>query len=334
MGNSHGMLSLVIGLLINLSFLILYGICSVCPLKPRKIPEKGKIHQIFRFSTRIISYGKTQKLFIHIHSYLIQITIKILIINSRDLINHTTMAQDISSDPIIQKLQVLRIFDEPIRFINTYQGMPINQPGRIIDSRMGTVKIKTSKAQLIALQDKKETYFEIDVTSAFYKAAIQSLNWQEETVELTDFKAVAVPLGLRSAVRISANDIPVYFTHAGRKKTVQARLIDLSLVGISLLYSKSAGRAHVPACEDTIEIRFELPVVIDEEETIQPVICSGTVAYFFQQTGSKDIRLGIRIKFDNTQEQIVNHFIIQREISLLKHIREISDQESISPFSA
>jgi RNase P/RNase MRP subunit p29 len=229
------------------------------------------------------------------------------------------------SSTTLQKLQVLPIIDEPIRFINTYEGMPVNQAGEIIDSEAGSVRVKTSKTQLLALEGKTETYFEIDITSAFYKARIKSIDWHASVVELTDFEAVAIPLGLRSAVRINTSGIAVTFLQANRKKPYEAQLIDLSLVGIAIKIAKSSSRLHVPITGDVLQINYDLPIEVEGDETRQRISCQGMIIYsLFDQDGAY-FRLGIETSLDQTQEQYINHFILQHQIKLIQQIRDLSE---------
>jgi hypothetical protein len=56
------------------------------------------------------------------------------------------------------------------------------------------------------------------------------------------------------------------------------------------------------------------------------------VKYSLLENESGNYRLGIETKLDHAQEQIINHYILQRQIKLIRQIRDLSensDQDSI-----
>ncbi|MDD2838440.1 MAG: PilZ domain-containing protein [Sulfuricurvum sp.] len=214
-------------------------------------------------------------------------------------------------DTLIDALERLRQSHEPIMVLNTYYGVPIQYPAKVVHTDIHSVTIKPHPIQETAalLQNGiyllKSNQLSGDVYASVNPVYIDG----ERLLELSRFDQLETSLYHRQSVRVQPNTShTINIIHSGL--TLHCRLYDISIGGIALtskhLYS-------IPAHSETTLI-FPSDIITNLGEITGYLV--------FKSSYEGGYKYHFKIEPSLQQEGELSKYIARREQEIVKQLRE------------
>lgn len=202
-----------------------------------------------------------------------------------------------------------------LKLLNYYKGVPISYGANILEVDKEVLVVSAHETQLAVLENDMRTLMK---SSHFRKdiiADVMSIDWRTEIVILRNFIYTDILSEKRSAVRVDLDDpTPVIVSYEEGKETI-GRLNDLSVEGLALLMPDDC----VIDPETKVNLNIRLPIIGQQgfhDLTIEAVFLK-TI-----QT-SQHLKHIFMISLDRRSENLFCHFISQRQLELVKELKEI-----------
>jgi len=135
-------------------------------------------------------------------------------------------------DAIYDLLQNLIKTNEPVRFYNTYRGMPVNFSGNILKMIGKRALFKVSNLQIYNIILNKGTYIKISRPETMLYAQAADYSMRDETVDLWGFDRRANNIGLRNEIRVEPQKKMGAFLNASENANLPISIYDLSVRGM------------------------------------------------------------------------------------------------------
>jgi hypothetical protein len=218
---------------------------------------------------------------------------------------------------------------EPVRFVNTYFGMPVNYSAKLLAIEGEHLSFQVSKAQIICMRRDRFTYLISSLLPIVLKARVVRLDLRNELAILTDFQRASNQIGNRLTVRVELNT-PVHavLIPENDKFSFRAQVTELSLNGAAVKLTKSVSTEKDFPKGSKIFIVFNLPVPISlaAKPVGQTVGTKGLVRHNVIHDDEFN-RIGIQIFPTRDAEYHLSQYIAQRQTELLKELRYLSTQD-------
>jgi len=202
----------------------------------------------------------------------------------------------------------------PVRFFNTYHGVPISYEGQILSVETQVVSAIVHEYQAVCIAEDLFTYIQSDQLSTMLSAKCIEVDFAAREVRLTNFAMQDSSAGQRTRVRVSPRE-PVeaeIYNNSGRR--VQGILADVSTIGVGVL-TFSAYQAGELAFD------MESDVFVDVHFPNQMMHFQGKVASV-QERGRFTHRIGLQVQPDAVSENALRSYIAVRQEELLLELGE------------
>ena len=227
-------------------------------------------------------------------------------------------------DELYTELQTIMDMDEPIRFTNTYQGMPVSYEGKVVRISDNRAVFQVGRTQLVAMRNSRYTYLRSNLLHTTLKAKVIGMDWHKQLVELSDFVYSYETIGHRSLVRVQpANPLPAIITPMQTHEPIDADISEVSLGGLAITISRQGVEHADMKKDDQLQIEYMLPLQIIDVSKVR-VGCEGLIKNITPESSGLRYRLGTQVFPDIDTEKLVIKYLAQRQADLLKEIRRLS----------
>ncbi len=202
-----------------------------------------------------------------------------------------------------------------IKLINYYHGLPLCYPASIEGVEHGMIDLDIHPQQAVAIERDKYTFIKCDAFPHTIGAHVQYINVHKRTAVLMRFFFAEIMAEQRNAIRLRLNPATdAAFESPGG--TVHGKLYDLSAGGASVLVEQAV---DIP--DDTeLTLQFMVPNIIQNTHTI--VATPARYVDTLERPGSSLMRFTITP--DKNVEQHISHYVFQRQVEIIRDLKEAS----------
>ncbi len=218
---------------------------------------------------------------------------------------------------IIDVFATIKEKNQPITFLNLFEGVPIASEGTVLQVTDEEVVFKMDPLQELAMKHDNKAYI---VKNQFFskpvKADIVFCNMVQHEVTLTNFVYLLnMPAAQRESARVHPNTVAkVALVDTKSKQTVEGILFDLSLGGIGVV---SAAEHNIQA-GDNVEVSFELAMPSMCQRI--PVVVKALVVNVFEY--NKAYRYCMKFKASPEEKAHIEQFVKEREVEVIEALKE------------
>lgn len=227
-------------------------------------------------------------------------------------------------DEITTVFENIVVSKEPVRFHNTYRGMPVSYSGTIVRMlKGGRVWFNVPKAQILCMRRDHITYLKSNLFYAPVKAKVVHIDWGKEIVELCDFTFIYTSIGDRKLVRVEPKDpIPVSLNPEGTRHYTNGAIIEISIRGLAIIIESKAYIMARYGKGEKVIIEYILPIddVDVDTKTINHV---GIVRNIIDQVHQDKYRIGFQTYPSSKIDKLLTRYLAQRQVELLREIKEL-----------
>ncbi len=220
-----------------------------------------------------------------------------------------------SSNNILNTFRKMKNDGFKVRFMNLYQGMPINNQGSIIkiDGDFVTFKLD-NELQKIAMKLEGKAYMIKDkYLDRYIKADISHINFLDKTIVLNNFVYLLnLPAIQRKYIRIYPSIFVQVALQDRKDCTLKGNLYDLSLEGLGVISKDNEGfYTGVP-----VDIKFKLILRGNEFD----IHTKGEILNIIEYMDSYRYCLKIIPNKKNSKE--IEDYIRAREVEIIEELKE------------
>ncbi|HNT25743.1 MAG TPA: PilZ domain-containing protein [Anaerolineales bacterium] len=222
-------------------------------------------------------------------------------------------------DPLLPQLTILMNTAQPIKLFNTYRGMPISYDARITAIDQGCVILNVHKYQAVCMFLDSRTSLISPNLPDIYDAQVISLDVTKRQAVLAVFKKLFKSLERRGEVRVQPeNPIPVELWVGAVRSA--GKLADISISGLGVVsfgtfvYTNQAIEKNA-----TIQLEFSLPGIVE------PLRVKGKAVHAALGDDPRWHRLGMEISLEDDTRTLLQNYVDQREVELLREVSFIYD---------
>ncbi len=199
---------------------------------------------------------------------------------------------------------------------NYYNGLPVSYPATILGVERGNLDLDVNPQQAIAMASDHYTLIRSPFFTHPIVAHVQYINVKKHVASLFKLCFVEVLAEKRNAVRLNLEP-PIRATIQYGDQAIEGFLVDISTQGIAVTMEKYV------LLEDEAEmsIKFMLPDSVLLKKTLLKV-----PATLIAIVGnSSPYRYRFSISPDNHQEQMLSRYIFQRQVEIIRDLKETKD---------
>jgi hypothetical protein len=223
---------------------------------------------------------------------------------------------------IFQQLQIIFKKKQPVRLLNTYQGVPISYDAMIVDMTTNSVRMIVHKYQSVCLRLLKYTYFESPLLPGVIKASALTVDLATNIAILGEFQYSDDGIGKRMLVRAQPTEpIDVLLMNDAKTQRIKIQLVDVSLTGMAVSAPKLLFNIEVFKQNSTIFPQFNLPG--DVQGKYIPINVTGTIVNISLDKYKQVYRIGLRIFPYEAANPILVQYISRRQSEIMRNIRAL-----------
>jgi hypothetical protein len=200
-----------------------------------------------------------------------------------------------------------------LKLINYYKGLPLSYPATVTSIDRGAVDLDVRAEQAFVIEESRSTFIRSSLFKHDVFAQVQYVNIKKHAAFFVKFSYVEIMAERRNFIRMSTEPNPVTVI-SSPQGTIEGKLYDISLSGLNIVID------HTCPLEIDSEsaIRFKLNVFEQNEDFIINVPAT--------LIGIKGDSLPYSYKFsitiDKTLERHISKYIFQRQIEVIKEIKD------------
>ena len=203
--------------------------------------------------------------------------------------------------------------EQSLTLTNIYHELPISHPAKICEVRGNYLELTTSTLQLAAICHCNEVYIRSPHFEAPVLGRMDSIDVRRGVVRLCNFAFAELQADKRETVRVRFNKPITVIVHAGADR-ISGVIQDVSLGGCCIQTRTSRG------LEENKDIQVELKVI--DHGTGLPN-CTRIPCGIIQLSGdAAPFKCIFSFRHDKQSEQFLSRLINQRQLEILKELRE------------
>jgi len=213
---------------------------------------------------------------------------------------------------------------QEIQLLNTYRGMPISYPGKMLDLNEQNLTIKVHKHQAVCLELHRQTYIRL-THPPLIAAAVCGGEISRQVFVLSDLAFADPAIGNRKVIRVNPKSpLPVVLTNPRTQRKIASELIDISTAGLGV-YGLSVSLADIRdfAKETAISARLILPEHQAAEKDTREIEIKGRVINLLPNQNQRRFRLGIQIDPNPQNQAVIAAYVSQRQVEIINEIRRL-----------
>jgi hypothetical protein len=201
------------------------------------------------------------------------------------------------------------------RLVNYYKGLPISYPATIVEMANGTLELDVHQQQAVAIDRTRRVFIKCDYFDAPILAEVQNANVRRMTASLRNFTFVEIMAERRDALRLEL-DPPTEAEISCELVKLSGKLSDLSLGGFSI---RPAERCPI---EKGVEVRLRVMIPNLLQNTLTGIDTLACHVETIKETNYDICRFSFQ--GDTQSEAAISRFIFQRQVELIREIKEAS----------
>lgn len=201
------------------------------------------------------------------------------------------------------------------KLVNYYKGLPVTYPATPVEVHQGTLELDVNQQQAAALEASRYAFVKCDYFDSAILAEIREVNVPRMTASLHNFSFVEILAERRAALRLEV--VPQTDAEIRTSSyTIAGKLRDVSLGGFSIVPSQPCPLGN--GSEVTLVIA--IPNLLQgREDRIQT---KATLVDSVHQDAYDICRFSFEA--DSQTENLISRFIFQRQVEIIKELKERS----------
>jgi hypothetical protein len=223
--------------------------------------------------------------------------------------------QQTEQQTLMQSFQ--RMFDaEPapsITLTNIYKEIPISNPATLSEVKRDQIELRTTELQLAAICQCKEVYIKAPHFRGPVVGRLESIDIRRNAVKLSNLCYAVLDEEKRTTLRVRFKKPLSILMHAGPDK-ISGVIHDISLGGCCL---NTLVRIHSPGSGD---VNVELKLIDHKSNQLCAMRIPSSIVRI--EGDAPPFRCALRFEHSVHSEQFLSVFINQRQLEILKELRE------------
>ena len=227
---------------------------------------------------------------------------------------YSTRIQKTFDDDNAEILAILKAAPKKVlKLINYYKGLPLSYPATISSIESGVVDLDIQQEQAFTIERNRSTFIRSPLFKHDVFAQAQYVNVKKKAATFVKFSYVEIMAERRNFIRMEPepNHDAVIESPSG---IIEGSLHDISLAGLKI----SADHYHPLEINAEMPIRFRLR---DLEQTLDMKV-SVPAKLVAILDGSQPYQYKFIISPDKWLERSLSQYIFQRQIEIIKEIKE------------
>lgn len=200
-----------------------------------------------------------------------------------------------------------------LRLVNYYKGLPISYPATLVELNNGVLELDVHQQQAVALEATRCTFVKCTHFPHPLLAAVKDVDVRRMMASLHNFSFVEILAERRVSLRLELDppgDAEILLDGG----SVEGKLLDVSLGGFSIRTSRLCEFAK----GSEVRLRVKIPSLIQDSHTVLEMNSIIVDAAPGQNGGI----CRFSIDSDPRVEGIISRFIFQRQVDIIKELKE------------
>ncbi|QWV93790.1 PilZ domain-containing protein [Geomonas oryzisoli] len=202
-----------------------------------------------------------------------------------------------------------------VKLLNYYKGLPISYPATLVEVSGQVLELDVHPQQAVALGLSKRTCIKCGIFSHTLLAEVKDADVRRMMASLHNFSYVDLMAEQRASLRLEL-DPPCEAEITASGRTVAAMALDVSLGGFSALSSQPS------QLEKGAEVLLKVMMPNLLHNTVTPLEVPATVVDV--SCGDDGDLCRFAISSDAQAEGVLSRFIFQRQVDLIRELKEMS----------
>ena len=202
-----------------------------------------------------------------------------------------------------------------LRLVNYYKGLPISYPATLVEVSGHVLELDVHPQQAVALEATRRTFVKCGHFHLPLLAEVKDVDVRRMMASLHNFRFVEIMAEQRISLRLELAE-PCGAEIIDNGATVEGTVLDISLGGFSI---RTQG-ASPPAKGAGVLLRVMVPNLLQNSHT--PLEIPSTVVDNVSDEAGDICR--ISISSDPHVEGVISRFIFQRQVDLIRELKEQS----------
>lgn len=218
--------------------------------------------------------------------------------------------------------------DEPVKFFNTFRGMPVNYSGNIQRITGARVSFRVSKLQINCMVLNHGTFIKINRIGGVVRAKVADYDLAKETVDLWGFENVLNTIGYRTEVRVEAHKPIGGILAINTDVRIPTLITEVSIRGLSFTFPSDLFDPDYFVIGRRMSMLYNIP-------TISSVVKNAIIYYDIElrnvivDKSGRNIRVGARTYPDKNHENAMVSYLAHRQKELLVELRTLCEAKIV-----
>ena len=221
-------------------------------------------------------------------------------------------------------LQNVMKADEPVKFFNTYRGMPVNYSGFIQKIVGNRILFKISSLQINCIILNRGTFIKVNRIGGVLRAKMADYNLEKEIVDLWGFENVINTIGFRTEVRVEPKQSLEGWLPINNFNRIPLSIFELSVRGMGFWFDADYFDPLLFTIGKRLPIFYYLPpigkttgdTVLTYDIEIRNVLTDQSVKY---------VRVGAHTFPDKVTENLLVNYLAYRQKELLAELKALCE---------
>ncbi|MCE1252941.1 MAG: hypothetical protein LWX83_05260 [Anaerolineae bacterium] len=218
--------------------------------------------------------------------------------------------------------------DEPVKFYNTFRGMPVNYSGNIQRITGARVSFRVSKLQINCMVLNHGTFIKMNRVAGVVRAKVADYDLEKETVDLWGFENVINTIGYRTEVRVEANKPMGGILAVNSDVRIPTSINELSIRGLSFTFSSELFDPENFVIGRRMSMLFNIPTITSPSKNAI-IFYDIELRNVIVDKSGRNIRVGARTYPDKNHENAVAGYLAHRQKELLVELRALCESKVV-----
>jgi hypothetical protein len=216
----------------------------------------------------------------------------------------------------------------PVKFYNTFRGMPVNFSGTIQKIIGRRVSFQVSNIQIYNILLNGGTFIKINQLSSVLRAQLADFDLQKEVVDLWGFENMVNPIGFRSEIRVEPKQTLGALVTANKNVSLPVTIYNLSLRGMRFMFHADLFDARLFIIGKRMSVLFYIPAI--------GATPKGSMIHYdielrnvMLDQSKKHICIGARAFPDKKLENYLVNYLAHRQKELLVELKALCEARLI-----
>ncbi len=219
-------------------------------------------------------------------------------------------------DEILKSFATIQERDRPLWLLNTYRGIPVSHPAKVLDVSQTQVSVSIHEHQAISMLIEGKTYLQSDYLPEVIRADSVRVDVSNKQALLSEFVGVGDAVGKRAFTRVQP-EAPIDAEIYDGQRRIGGQIADMSVGGLGIFTFAATiyGDLSFEKGKEVF-VDFKLPAM---EEVLR---FQGVVTSILQGAETFQYRLGVQIFINPEAEPLLQEYIARRRVEILEELQE------------